>query len=119
MNRRIVYRFYVSGEQLPHSYTVIRSSNTTIKKPPSSSWVFPVFFKGRKRELVQDDLYQALDSHKSNVLGDKLSRAWQKEIKNARENGKKPSLLSAMLNVFGWQIALLGLILACLEFFLR
>lgn len=83
------------------------------------SWVFPVFFKGRKRELVQDDLYQALESHKSNVLGDKLSNAWTNELRKCEENGKKPSLLKAILNVFGWQIMLLGLILACLEFFLR
>lgn len=78
-----------------------------------------MFFKGRKRELVQDDLYQALDSHKSSVLGDKLSKAWDKELKKCEENGKEPSLLKAILNVFGWQIMLLGLILACLEFFLR
>lgn len=81
--------------------------------------MFPVFFKGRKRELVQDDLYQALQTHKSNILGDKLSKAWARELKNSEENGKKPSLLNAILSVFGWQIMLLGLILACLEFFLR
>lgn len=78
-----------------------------------------MFCKGRKRELVQDDLYQALTTHKSNVLGDKLSDAWTKELRKCEENGKKPSLLNAILNVFGWQILLLGLILACLEFFLR
>lgn len=83
------------------------------------SYTLPVFFKGRKRELAQDDLYQALDSHKSNILGDKLNAAWAKELKKCEENGKKPSLLSAILNVFGWQIMLLGIILACLELFFR
>jgi hypothetical protein len=28
-------------------------------------WVLPVFFKGRKRELLLDDLYEPLKAHKS------------------------------------------------------
>ncbi len=78
-----------------------------------------MFFKGRKRELVQDDLYRALDSHKSSALGDKLSEAWSNELKNSKQNGRKPSLLRAVLNVFKWQIVLLGLIAACIELILR
>lgn len=78
-----------------------------------------MFFKGHKRELVQDDLYEALDTHKSNYLGDKLSKAWDNEIKKCEENGKKPSLLNAILNVFGWSLAKMGLILLILEFVLR
>ncbi|KAJ6635778.1 putative multidrug resistance-associated protein lethal [Pseudolycoriella hygida] len=82
-------------------------------------WVLPIFFKGRKRELAQDDLYEALPSHKSSVLGDRLSNAWSNELKKCQQNGKKPSLLRAILNVFGCHIMFTGLILACLEFFLR
>lgn len=78
-----------------------------------------MFFKGRKRELVQDDLYEALDSHKSNVLGDKLSTAWANEKRKCERNGKKPSLLKAIIKVFGWQLMVMGLILAALEFFLK
>lgn len=64
-------------------------------------------------------MYRALKTHKSDFLGDKLSKAWAEELRNARGSGKKPSLLKAILNVFGWQIMGLGLVLASLEFFLR
>ncbi len=78
-----------------------------------------MFFKGRKRELVEDDLYQALKTHKSSVFGDKLSRAWNNELRKAEENGQNPSLLKAILKVFGWQILGLGLVLAGLEVFVK
>lgn len=80
------------------------------------SWIFPVFFKGRKRELNTSDLYQPLKNHKSEKLGNALAKAWEKEFER---NGKTPSLRRALLKVFGWEIMLLGVILAALEFFFR
>uniref|UniRef100_A0A1L8DV41 Putative peptide exporter abc superfamily protein n=2 Tax=Nyssomyia neivai TaxID=330878 RepID=A0A1L8DV41_9DIPT len=82
-------------------------------------WVLPIFFKGRKKELEEDDVYEALKSHKSDYLGDKMCKAWEREIKVKKEKGQKPSLLRAALAVFGWKILLLGLFLAAIEFLLK
>lgn len=79
----------------------------------------PVFFKGRKRELVNTDLYRVLPDHKSSTLGNWLSEAWQRQLDGQQHNGRQPSLLRALLSVFGWRIALLGLILFSIELFIR
>ncbi|XP_062542390.1 probable multidrug resistance-associated protein lethal(2)03659 [Armigeres subalbatus] len=78
-------------------------------------WVLPIFYKGSKKELGPEDLYQPLTAHKSSSLGNKLCRAWEDEVANKRAKGKEPSLLQAGFRVFGWNIALLGLILLVLE----
>lgn len=41
------------------------------------------------------------------------------QLEQQQKTGKTPSLLRATLSVFGGQIALLGLILASIEFFIR
>lgn len=76
----------------------------------------PIFIKGTKRDLNGDDLYQPLKEHKSERIGQKLCQAWEKELE---KHSKSPSLLRAVMKVFGWKIMLTGLILASLEFFFR
>lgn len=83
------------------------------------SWVLPVFFKGRKRELDSSDMYRVLGSHKSSTLGQSISDAWERQIFNHKQNGKKPSLLRALLSVFGWRIALLGAMRFLIEIIIR
>ncbi|EAT34168.1 AAEL013567-PA, partial [Aedes aegypti] len=78
-------------------------------------WVLPIFYKGSKKELGPEDLYQPLTAHKSSKLGNDLCRAWEDEVANKRAKGKEPSLLHAGFRVFGWNIVLLGLILLVLE----
>lgn len=79
----------------------------------------PVFMKSRKKELDEDDLYEALKDHKSNYLGDKMCTAWEKELKMQIKKKQMPNLLKATLKVFGWKIVLHGILLACIEFFLK
>uniref|UniRef100_A0A1B0C9L7 Uncharacterized protein n=1 Tax=Lutzomyia longipalpis TaxID=7200 RepID=A0A1B0C9L7_LUTLO len=38
-------------------------------------WVLPIFFKGRKQELGEDDIYEALKCHKSDYLGNRMCKA--------------------------------------------
>ncbi|KXJ70781.1 hypothetical protein RP20_CCG022510 [Aedes albopictus] len=78
-------------------------------------WVLPIFYKGSKKELGPEDLYQPLTAHKSSNLGNDLCRAWEDEVANKRAKGKEPSLLHAGFRVFGWNIVSLGLILLVLE----
>uniref|UniRef100_A0A182YP85 ABC transmembrane type-1 domain-containing protein n=1 Tax=Anopheles stephensi TaxID=30069 RepID=A0A182YP85_ANOST len=79
------------------------------------AWTIPIFFKGYKKELNTDDLYQPLREHKSDGLGNRLCEAWENEQKQARLKNRKPKLLRAGFRVFGWEIALLGLVLLTLE----
>uniref|UniRef100_A0A182NJ65 Multidrug resistance-associated protein lethal(2)03659 n=1 Tax=Anopheles dirus TaxID=7168 RepID=A0A182NJ65_9DIPT len=78
-------------------------------------WTIPIFFKGYKKELNTDDLYQPLREHKSDGLGNRLCEAWEDELRQARSKNRKPKLLRAGFRVFGWEITLLGLVLLALE----
>ncbi|KAH8352145.1 hypothetical protein KR084_002249, partial [Drosophila pseudotakahashii] len=74
-------------------------------------YTMPIFRKGSKNPLDEKDLYRPLKEHKSDNLGDKLCASWDRE-KNAEG---KPSLLRALLRVFGWQIAFPGLLIFLVE----
>uniref|UniRef100_W4VRR2 Putative abc transporter c family member n=1 Tax=Corethrella appendiculata TaxID=1370023 RepID=W4VRR2_9DIPT len=82
-------------------------------------WVLPIFFKGYRKDLDLEDLYQSLDEHKSGILGNKLAISWKHELKIKKAEQKEPNLLKAVLNVFGWSIMMLGIILLSLEIFLK
>lgn len=60
-------------------------------------------------------MYQPLDDHLADNLGKKLEKAWEEEVKKKRSKNKKPSLLSAGLTVFGWNVAFLGTMLLLIE----
>ncbi|XP_073846051.1 multidrug resistance protein 5 isoform X1 [Musca autumnalis] len=82
-------------------------------------FVMPTFFKGRKKVLDETDLYRALKEHKSDILGHKLSEAWEEECIKKQMKHKEPSLLRAVLKVFGLRFATLGFVLFILEIGLR
>lgn len=93
--------------------------NANILSYMSFWWVLPVLFKGAKKTLDIEDLYQPLYSHKSDNIGNKLCKAWEDEIQRYVEKDQKPSLLRATLKVFGWQIMGLGIILLAKEVLLQ
>ncbi|SPP86203.1 probable multidrug resistance-associated protein lethal(2)03659 isoform X2 [Drosophila guanche] len=80
-------------------------------------YTMPVFIKGRKNTLDTTDLYRALKEHKSETLGNKLCAAWEREQQQGAK--RRPSLLRALIRVFGWYFGLLGLVLFLLELGLR
>lgn len=61
------------------------------------SWTIPLFKKGLKTELDVNDLFPLSATSKSAVLGDKLQRAWKKELLES----KRPSLWRALIKAFG------------------
>lgn len=83
------------------------------------SWVLPILMKGRKKILGLEDLYQPLDDHLADRLGTKLETAWWDECKKKRSKNQKPSLMSAGLKVFGFEIALLGFLLLISEMIVK
>ncbi|CAG9768726.1 unnamed protein product [Ceutorhynchus assimilis] len=69
------------------------------------TWMFPLFYKGYKQGLKEDDIYSHLKQHDSELLGDRLEKEWFKEIKR---NEKHPSLWRAYAKVFGKPLLLCG-----------
>jgi ATP-binding cassette subfamily C (CFTR/MRP) protein 4 len=65
-----------------------------------------------------EDLYQPLSKHSATKLGTKLEAAWDKELKNKR-NDRKPSLMKAGLSVFGRQLIFMGFALLAIEMFFK
>ncbi|KAF7996689.1 hypothetical protein HCN44_002335 [Aphidius gifuensis] len=90
------------------------------------TWVLNTFWVGYKRDLEIDDLTRPLKEHKSSVLGEKISSAWEEEVRRFNKiNQKKkhskatPSLNRVLIKVFGARVALYGVALAIMEILLR
>ncbi|XP_047033956.1 ATP-binding cassette sub-family C member 4-like isoform X2 [Helicoverpa zea] len=84
-------------------------------------WTLETFKLGYSRDIQDKDLYAPLPEHRSNVLGDAVQKAWDREVQNARRRGArcKPSLWKVLIKVFGTELMLYGLILAAMEFLIR
>ncbi|CAB3379679.1 Hypothetical predicted protein [Cloeon dipterum] len=82
----------------------------------SFSWTIPTFVKGYKEDLEDRDLFEPLNEHRSDRLGDRLETNWKKEIEkcNARKTGT-PSFFKAMAVTFGPRFMLYGLVLLIIE----
>lgn len=78
-----------------------------------------MFRLARNPEYDSSDLFKPLKNHKSDLLGDKLCKAWEEEVLSKKAKNQKPSLLRVTIRVFGLEFLLLGLTLFALEFFLR
>lgn len=69
--------------------------------------MLPIFKQSyKKRGFTEDDLFEPLDEHKSELLGNKLERIWRKEYKKH----KKAALHIALFKMFGLQFMFLGII---------
>ncbi|KAH8238124.1 hypothetical protein KR032_006027, partial [Drosophila birchii] len=79
-------------------------------------YTMPTFIKGLRHTLEIKDLYRIMKEHKSGPLGCKLYASWERELENS---GGNPSLMRALLRVFGWQFGFLGLLLFLAEGGLR
>lgn len=78
-----------------------------------------LFIKGYKKELDVEDIYNPLKEDRSKLLGGRLQRQWEKEVKKA-ENGKyDPSLLKSLVRAFWIEGMLLGVLLVISDFGIR
>ncbi|EFA03657.2 probable multidrug resistance-associated protein lethal(2)03659 [Tribolium castaneum] len=78
-------------------------------------WPLPLFVKGFRKDLTEDDLYGTLKAHKSNLLGDKLEKKWIKETNNHRN----PSLWRVLFQVYGLETILYGVVLLIQELIVK
>ncbi|KAH8355857.1 hypothetical protein KR200_006141 [Drosophila serrata] len=79
-------------------------------------YTIPIFIKGLRHTLDSKDLYKTMKEHKSEYLGNKLYASWELELVGSGEN---PSLMRALLRVFGLQFGFFGLVLLIAEGGLR
>ncbi|XP_014219727.1 multidrug resistance-associated protein 4-like [Copidosoma floridanum] len=71
-------------------------------------WLNPLFWYARKHDLEAKDLHNALPWDLSAPLGDRLEKMWKLEVEKAAKSKKKPSLLKAVANTFGWSFLQYG-----------
>ncbi|XP_056011170.1 ATP-binding cassette sub-family C member 4-like isoform X2 [Ostrea edulis] len=78
-------------------------------------WMFPLFRFGFRHPLTQDHLYDVLPEDESELLGDRMERAWDAYSRRCRERKKKPSLYWAVIAEFKWEWGINGIFLVISE----
>ncbi|XP_025405942.1 probable multidrug resistance-associated protein lethal(2)03659 isoform X3 [Sipha flava] len=82
-------------------------------------WTLKLFKTGQKRDLEINDLYSTLNDHSSSSLGNELKKKWRIELARAKKSNRQPSLLRALLQMFGPKLMLYGFLLSIVEIVLR
>lgn len=67
-------------------------------------YMFPIFKRGFKKKLTEDDLFSPLPSHNSCMLGEKLENIWKEQ----HRKHKKSALHRALLRMFGLHFFVIG-----------
>ncbi|XP_076646648.1 putative multidrug resistance-associated protein lethal(2)03659 isoform X1 [Halictus rubicundus] len=107
-----------------------KSHRTELKNPRqkanllsilSFSWIWKLFVKGYKRELNEGDLYSPLREDKSSVLGQRIVKNWEAEVKRCekKKDGSKPSLYRVLYKCFGGIVTYTALWVFLQEFVVR
>jgi len=94
-------------------------ANANIFEILTFGWTLKLFKTGRKRELEINDLYTTLNDHSSSSLGNKLEKKWRIELAKAKKTNRQPSLLRALVQMFGPRLMIYGLLLSIVEIVLR
>ncbi|XP_046412545.1 ATP-binding cassette sub-family C member 4 isoform X1 [Neodiprion fabricii] len=82
-------------------------------------WLKSLFAYGRTHDLEVKDLYNALPEDHSAPLGDILEENWKNELKNAKEENRKPKLLQAIKKTFARSYYIYGIWILILSVFIR
>ncbi|CAF4884012.1 unnamed protein product [Pieris macdunnoughi] len=63
-------------------------------------WVCPIFVKGNRRDIEEDDLIVPNKYYDSDKLGSHLERSWLNEFQKAHQDGREPSLWRVLLRTY-------------------
>ncbi|XP_048004217.1 probable multidrug resistance-associated protein lethal(2)03659 isoform X1 [Leguminivora glycinivorella] len=77
-----------------------------------------LFVKGRKGQLSISDVYRCTPGHKAAPRGDALAEKWKQELDN-REKGKNPSLLRAIIKIYGLKFIIGNILFAIVDASIR
>ncbi|XP_052125660.1 ATP-binding cassette sub-family C member 4-like [Frankliniella occidentalis] len=83
------------------------------------AWVWPTFWKGSRKQLDVEDMYEPLREDKSERLGNKLEEVWRSTCRSAKKKGARASLLRALVSMFWKKFLAVGLIDAVNQIGLR
>uniref|UniRef100_A0A8D3DHL7 Multidrug resistance-associated protein 4 n=1 Tax=Scophthalmus maximus TaxID=52904 RepID=A0A8D3DHL7_SCOMX len=67
--------------------------------PAMQSWLYPLLQLGHKRKLEESDMYRVLPEDRSDVLGETLQRLWEREVRNATKDLRKPKLTRVLIRL--------------------
>lgn len=81
--------------------------------------MLPIFRKGYKTDLEDADLFETLESQRSDKKGEMLESVWMIEKIEALKSGRNPSLTKVLIKVFGPSIMFYGLRFAFVEVFIK
>ncbi|XP_042212324.1 ATP-binding cassette sub-family C member 4-like isoform X2 [Homarus americanus] len=82
-------------------------------------WILPLMRLGHSRPLEVQDLYRVQEQDASLGLGDRMQKSWDEEVERSKAKGKKASYVKAVIRVFGWEYARVGILAAFEECVLR
>ncbi|KAB0798124.1 hypothetical protein PPYR_09117 [Photinus pyralis] len=71
-------------------------------------WVLPLFYKGFKKDLEVQDLYNVNQCDLSSKLGNKIERYWEDECEKAKRENKKPEFTRVLRRMFMKPYSLYG-----------
>ncbi|XP_073965397.1 LOW QUALITY PROTEIN: probable multidrug resistance-associated protein lethal(2)03659 [Choristoneura fumiferana] len=77
-----------------------------------------LFVKGRKGQLSISDVYRCTPSHRAAPRGDALGEKWKEELEK-QEKGKTPSLLRAIVRIYGLKFIIGNILFAFVDASIR
>ncbi|KAL4711269.1 hypothetical protein ACJJTC_019110 [Scirpophaga incertulas] len=77
-------------------------------------YMTPIFDKGRQGQLSISDVYRCSPEHRAAPRGDTLGQKWKEELQKDGMN-KKPSLMKAILRVYGIRFVLTNIIFSLFD----
>ncbi|TNN61497.1 Multidrug resistance-associated protein 4 [Liparis tanakae] len=79
------------------------------------SWLTPLLNLGHKRRLEESDMYSILPDDGSETLGEELHRFWDREVRRATKELRKPKLSRVLIKCYGRSYAAAGAFTFALE----
>ncbi|KAG6454571.1 hypothetical protein O3G_MSEX008773 [Manduca sexta] len=81
-------------------------------------YTVPIFVKGRKGQLSISDLYRCTPGHRAAPRGDTIGRKWKQDLLK-KDKGKNPSLLRAIISIYGAKFLIGNIIFAFCDSFIK
>ncbi|KAK5640038.1 hypothetical protein RI129_010849 [Pyrocoelia pectoralis] len=101
--------------KLRHTKQANPRENASIFCIPTFLYALPIFLKGLRKKLTEEDVYETLFDCRAGLLGEKLEKLWKEEVEKCHKTKTKPSLRNPLLRLFWFENLMNGLMLLVLE----
>ncbi|CAG9800858.1 unnamed protein product [Chironomus riparius] len=89
--------------------------NANILSYLTFTWAFPMFLRGRKQAINDENLFKPLDEQVASKLSSDIELSWKKEKRKCQKKNNVPWIVNALADVFGWEVVAQGLLLLFIE----